>query len=81
MRCFRGTTDYALWIRSGREMVISGYCDADLGGDNSDRMSTIGIMLQVGRTPVLWRNLKQKTVTLSITEDESSILCEAKKMV
>ena len=58
-------------IRLGKhEGQLVGYCDADWGGDITDRKSTSGILLKIGATPVFWKSRKQRCVSLSTSEAE-----------
>jgi hypothetical protein len=51
-------------------VTVSGWCDADWGGDLSDRKSTTGYVLRVCGGVVTWQSKKQSTVALSTAEAE-----------
>ena len=57
------------------------HSDADWAGDNTDRKSTSGSLLQLGDTPLYWKSSKQRSVALPKTEAEFISASEACKMV
>ena len=44
--------------------ILRVYCDASYA-ENSDRKSTTGFVCFLGDTPISWKTLKQKIVTIS----------------
>ena len=51
-------------------LLVSGYSDADWGGDHTDRKSTTGFIIMVNNNIVSWISKKQSTVALSTAEAE-----------
>jgi hypothetical protein len=54
----------------GDEVKITGYCDADWGGDITDRKSTTGYCTMINDNLVSWQTKKQTTVAQSSAEAE-----------
>jgi hypothetical protein len=50
--------------------LITVWCDADWAGDQDDRRSTSGAILQLFGSSVSWHSKKQSTVALSSAEAE-----------
>lgn len=46
------------------------YSDFDWAGYLDERNSTSGYVLYLGRNPVPWKSVKQKTIAISLTEAE-----------
>ena len=65
----------------GGEFVLSGYCDADWGGDLVDRKSTTGYCTFLNNNLISWQSKKQTTVALSSTEAEYMAICEVTKEI
>ena len=78
LRYLKGTIDFALKIGSSPSGLIA-FADADWGGDNVDRKSTSGFVLQFADTSISWRTTKQKLVALSTAEAEFISASEACK--
>ena len=76
LRYLRGTINLSLRFRKMKNSIITGYADADWGGDN-DRKSTTGFLIEVYGNPVCWVTKKQSTVALSSTEAEYVALATA----
>ena len=55
---------------------LRGYSDADYTGDNDTRKTTTGYIFIINRAIINWNSQSQKTVTLSVTEDEYSAITE-----
>ena len=64
---------------SDGEVIISGYCDADWGGDLNDRKSTTGYCTFINNNLISWNSKKQRTVALSSTEAEYMAINEVAK--
>jgi hypothetical protein len=64
---------------SDGEVIISGYCDADWGGDLVDRKSTTGYCTFINNNLISWNSKKQRTVALSSTEAEYMAINEVAK--
>jgi hypothetical protein len=60
-------------------MVLKGYVDSDMVGDQASRRSTIGYVFTIGRTTISWNSKLQKVVALSTTEVEYVDVTEASK--
>ena len=60
---------------------VSGYCDADWGGDKNDRKSTTGYCTYINNNLISWCTKKQPTVALSSTEAEYMAIAEVAKEV
>ena len=60
---------------------ITAYCDADWGGDKSDRKSTTGYCVFVNDNLISWCTKKQQTVALSTAEAELMAMVEVAKEV
>lgn len=81
-RYLKGTIDYSLHITGasptgGVPCQLSGYSDADYGGDLDTRRSTTGYSFSLGSGAISWSSKRQPTVALSTTEAEYMALCEA----
>ena len=57
--------------------ALTGYTDADWGGDCNDYKSTTGYLFQIGGTAVTWKSKKQSCVALSTAEAEYMALSSA----
>lgn len=79
LRYLKGTMDYSLIFKANGNLNITGYVDADWGGNVKDRKSFSGYTFQVGGNPVSWECKKQSCVALSSTEAEYIALSEACK--
>lgn len=62
-------------------VVLSGYCDADWGGDLADRKSTTGYCTFINDNLISWQSKKQTTVALSSTEAEYMAICDITKEI
>ena len=62
-----------------RELVA--YSDADWAGDESDSLSTTGIVVKLSGAAVSWSSVKQTTVALSSTEAEYIATSEAAREI
>ena len=71
LRYIAGTIDYGCHFRrTGAELKLLGFSDADMGGDIDTRKSTTGVLFFLGSSPVTWQSQKQKVVALSSCEAE-----------
>lgn len=70
LRYIKGTLNLELVYRKNTKEIITGFADADWGGDTLDRKSTSGFMFFVLGGLVCWTSKKQPTVTISSTEAE-----------
>lgn len=83
LRYLKGTCELGLMFQKSKEkcnnFTITGYVDADWGGDIKDRKSYSGYMFKVGSNMISWECKKQNCVALSSTEAEYVALSEASK--
>jgi hypothetical protein len=79
LKYLASTFELGLRIRSGRDLTIEGFADADYAGDATDRRSTTGWIYRLGGNSVSWKTSKQKCVTLSTTEAEYTAAADAAK--
>lgn len=69
-RYIKGTSDLKLLYRKTNDNVITGYADAEWGGDTTDRKSASGYCFLIFGCYVPWASKKQSTAALSTTEAE-----------
>jgi hypothetical protein len=84
LRYLKGTQTLALTYRrpdkdKGQSAVITGFSDADWGGDTETRRSTSGIIFIVCGAAFSWRTKLQTSTALSTCEAELNALTEAAK--
>ena len=72
---------YTLSPYKPNDIVITGWCDADWGGDKTDRKSTSGNCVFINNNLVSWQTKKQSTVALSSAEAELMSLVEVAKEI
>lgn len=77
LRYLKGTINYGLRYRKGKNFDMTGYADADFGSDSLDRKSKTGFVFYLGSNVIAWKSIKQKTVALSTTEAEYVALSTA----
>ena len=56
--------------RSGDNIILKGYSDADYAGDTETRRSTTGYIFMISGGAVSWTSQRQSTTSLSTTEAE-----------
>lgn len=80
-RYLKGTADFGILCKNGRESSLIGFSDSDYAGDLDDRKSTSGFVFMMNSGAVTWSSKKQQIVTLSTTEAEfvaaASSSCQA----
>ena len=80
MRYIQGTLKYGLlFTADGTDPKLTGYSDADWGGDVSTQRSTSGYVFQIQGNTVSWCSKRQTCVARSTTEAEHmalSIACQ-----
>jgi hypothetical protein len=63
------------------EVKLHGFMDANWAGNSTDRKSTLGGIFNIRSIVVSWYNKKQRSVALSLVEEEcmgvSQATCEA----
>jgi len=80
LRYLKGTVDLGLvYTQEGKEEIIIGYSDSDLGGDLVGRRSTGGMAYYLNESLITWSSHKEKTVALSSCEAEFMAATEAAK--
>ena len=77
LRYLRGSTHYGLLFKRNGSKSITGYSDADWGGDITDSKSTTGYLFQIGGAPNTWQSKKQSCTALSTAEAEYVALAGA----
>jgi hypothetical protein len=70
LRYLKASPGKGLMFSKNSHLEINGYTDTDWAGSISDRKSTSGYFMFVGRNLVTWRSKKQKVVALSSAEAE-----------
>jgi hypothetical protein len=71
LRYLKGTTDLGITFdRNAGNLELSGYADADFGGDEVDRKSTSAYIFKLCGGPVSWSSKKQGVIATSTTEAE-----------
>ena len=70
LRYLKSSPGKGLFFRRNNDYEITGYTDADWAGDQTDRKSTSGYFMFVGKNLVTWRSKKQKVVARSSAEAE-----------
>ncbi|KAL1582041.1 hypothetical protein WHR41_09299 [Cladosporium halotolerans] len=78
MRYLRGTASRGVTLGGG-SAKLTGYSDADWGGDHATRRSTSGYIFMMGGGPISWCSKRQATVALSSCEAEYIALTQATK--
>jgi len=86
LRYLSGCVEYGLRYKNdesvyGNGVEITAYCDADWGGDKTDRKSTTGYCVYMNNNLITWDTKKQQTVALSTAEAELMAIVEAVKEV
>ncbi|KAH8283294.1 hypothetical protein KR054_012523 [Drosophila jambulina] len=78
LRYLASTKDLKLHYKSSNK-ALTGYVDADWGGDKTDRKSCTGYLFYLAGGPISWKSEKQRSVALSSTEAEYMALSSACK--
>lgn len=76
LRYLKTTLELKLKYQKTGQMV-TGYVDADWGGDSTDRKSYSGHVFILGGSTFAWESKKQKSVALSSTEAEYMALSQS----
>ena len=83
-RYLNGTRTHGLEYSNSKQsskIVLSGYCDADWGGDLTDRKSTTGYCTFMNGNLISWQTKKQTTVALSTAEAEYMAISDLAKEI
>ena len=70
LRYVKGTLNFGLSYKKGKELSLVGYCDSDYVGDSVDRKSTSGAFFFLGDNIITWMSQKQRIFALSSCEAE-----------
>ena len=76
LRYLRHTPNHGLFYAHRDLDTISGFTDADWGGDSDTRRSVTGYLFTLGQSPITWNSMSQTSVSLSSTESEYRALME-----
>ena len=68
LRYLRGTKDYGLWYKLGRNLDLKVFTDADWTGNIDDRKSTSGGAFFLGKRLVSWTSKKKDYTSQSTTK-------------
>jgi hypothetical protein len=79
LRYIKGTSNLGLFYKRKSGLELTGYTDADWGGNLNQRKSTRAYLFTINGTPITWCTKKQTCVALSSTESEYRSLVEATK--
>ncbi|XP_019095577.1 PREDICTED: uncharacterized protein LOC109130463 [Camelina sativa] len=66
----KGSPGQGIWMGKNSNTDLVGYCDADWGGDKTDRRSVTGYCTFIKGNLVTWKTKKQKVVSMSSAESE-----------
>lgn len=70
LRYLKGTVDYGVFYKKGRNEELVAYTNSDYAGDLDDRKSTSGYVFLLSSGAISWLSKKQLVVSLSTTEVE-----------
>ncbi|CAA0826779.1 cysteine-rich RLK (RECEPTOR-like protein kinase) 8 [Striga hermonthica] len=76
LRYVKGTLLHGLYFSVCFSLTLSGYSDADLAGDPTDRHSITGYCFFLGDSLVSWRSKKKNLVYRSSVESEYCALAD-----
>ena len=80
LRYLKGTSDFGLiYQRQACNTRLTGFCDADYGGDIDTRRSRSGYLFKLGANLIAWSSQGQKCTAQSTTEAEYIATCMATK--
>jgi hypothetical protein len=77
LRYIRGKINYGLKYTSSSDIQLHGFTDSDWARSAEDIKSTSGMCFILGSAMISWSNRKQKSIALSIAEEEYMAACEA----
>ena len=81
LRYLKGAVEYGLKYTKGNENHLNGFTNADWAGSPVDRKCTSRYSFNVGSGMTSWCSRKQKSVALSLAEEEymaaNTASCEA----
>lgn len=80
LRYLKGTLDFGIvYQRTSTTPKLTGFCDADYGGDIDTRRSRSGYVFKLGSSLIAWSSQGQKCTAQSTTEAEYIVACMATK--
>ena len=80
LRYLKGTSNFGLiYQRQSGNTRLTGFCDADYGGDIDTRRSRSGYFFKLGASLIAWSSQGQKCTAQSTTEAENIAACMATK--
>ena len=80
LRYLKGTSNFGLiYQRQSGNTRLTGFCDADYGGDIDTRRSRSGYFFKLGASLIAWSSQGQKCTAQSTTEAEYIAACMATK--
>jgi hypothetical protein len=77
LRYICGTINYGLRYTASSNIQVHGFTDSDWARSAEDKKSTSGMCFILGSAMISWGSRKQKSVSLSTTEEEYMATCEA----
>lgn len=80
LRYIKGTINICLiYEKNNSQQILTGYVDADWGGDEIDRKCTTGYVFKLYKNTISWNSKRQHSVATSSTEAEYMALFEGVK--
>ena len=77
VRYLKGTIFHGLLVKRNVPLTLTGFSDADWGGNKDDFSSTTAYVIYLGSNIVSWKSSKQRTVARSSIEAEYRALAHA----
>ena len=77
LRYLKGTIQYGLTIKGGKDLNITGFTDSDWAADPDDRRSVTGYCIYIGDNLISWTSKKQTTISKSSAEAEYRSIASA----
>ncbi len=79
LRYLKGKKNKTLEFKKSKEVVLTGFVDADWAGDVDDRRSRSGFLFFLGSNLISWQSKKQDIIALSSAEAEIMAATSAAK--
>jgi len=77
----KATREYRLEYHKGSDFILAGASDASFAADRITRKSRSGVLIFVYLMPVYWSSRRQKSITLSSMEAETTALTHCSKEI